>query len=58
MKKRSLFNELVAGVQDMQAEREGKITLRSFTADATAAPVVTAEELIQLRDRLHVSRAV
>ena len=32
MKKRSLFNELMAGVQDMQAEREGKITLRSFPA--------------------------
>jgi putative transcriptional regulator len=58
MKKRSLFNELMEGVQDMQAEREGKITLRSFTVDPVTAPEVTAEELIQLRDRLHVSRAV
>lgn len=58
MKKRSLFNELMEGVQGMQAAREGKITLRAFTAKADPAPVVTPEELVQLRDRLHVSRAV
>lgn len=58
MKKRNLFNELMEGVQDMGAAREGKITLRSFTVEAVVAPQVTAEELIQLRDRLHVSRAV
>lgn len=58
MKKRSLFNELMAGVQNMQDAREGKITLRTFTVEAAAAPQVTAEELVQLRDRLHVSRAV
>jgi putative transcriptional regulator len=58
MKKRSLFNELMAGVQDMQEAREGKVTLRTFTVEAPAAPQVTAEELIQLRQRLHVSRAV
>ena len=54
MKKRNLLN----GVQDMKAEREGKLTLRSFKVEASAAPQVTAEELVQLRDRLHVSRAV
>jgi putative transcriptional regulator len=58
MKKRKLFDELMAGVQDMKSVREGKITLRSFSVEAASAPVVTAEELIQLRDRLHVSRAV
>lgn len=58
MKKRNLFNELMDGVQDMQAARTGKITLRSSTVEAVAPPQVTAEELIQLRDRLHVSRAV
>lgn len=58
MKKRSLFNELMAGVQNMQDAREGKITLRTFTVEEAVAPQVTAEELVQLRDRLHVSRAV
>jgi putative transcriptional regulator len=58
MKKRNLFNELMDGVQDMQAAREGKLTLRSCTVESAAVPQVTAEELIELRDRLHVSRAV
>ena len=58
MKKRNLLGEMMDGVQDMKAEREGKLTLRSFKVDATAAPQITAEELVQLRDRLHVSRAV
>lgn len=58
MKKRNLLSEMLDGVQDMKAEREGKLTLRSFKVDASAPPQVTAEELVQLRDRLHVSRAV
>jgi len=58
MKKRSLFSELMDGVQDMQAEREGKLTLRSFDVEALAAPEVTATELVELRNRLRVSRAV
>jgi putative transcriptional regulator len=58
MKKRSLFKELMSGVQDMQDEREGKKTLRSFHIEQVAAPVVTADELVKLRDKLHVSRAV
>ena len=59
MKKRDLFTEIMGGVQDMQAEREGKLTLRSFTvAPAAAAPQITGKELVDLRDRLHVSRAV
>lgn len=58
MKKRNLFNELIAGVDDMKAAREGKITLRSATVEALAAPEVTAQDVIDLRERLHVSRAV
>jgi len=30
MAKRQLFNELVEGIAAMKAQREGKITLRSF----------------------------
>ncbi len=58
MKKRNLFSELMEGVKNMQAERVGKITLRTCTIEATSVPGVTAEELIRLRERLHVSRAV
>lgn len=42
----------------MRDVHEGKVTLRSFTVEAIEAPQVTAEELIKLRDRLHVSRTV
>lgn len=58
MKKRNLSTELIGGVSDMQAQREGKLTLRLFTVESTAAPQVTAQELIDLRNQLHVSRAV
>lgn len=58
MKKRTLYTEIIGGMQDMQAHREGKLTLRSFTVENTSAPQITAQELIDLRDRLHVSRAV
>ncbi len=58
MKKRNLFSELMGGVKDMQAERVGKITLRTCTIEATSVPGVTAEELIRLRERLNVSRTV
>ncbi len=36
MKKRNLFSELMGGVKDMQAERVGKITLRTCTIEATS----------------------
>jgi hypothetical protein len=45
MKKRDLFTELMAGVGDMQAQREGKITLREYQGEAKASPVVTSQEL-------------
>ena len=57
-KKRNLLAELMEGVDALAAAREGKITLR--TAKVVAAPSVdvTADELIALRPRLNVSRAV
>lgn len=58
MKKRNLFNELMQGVQEMELAREGKLTIRSFTVNKDQVPEMTPEELINLRHRLHVSRAV
>ena len=58
MKKPSLFSELMAGVKDMESEREGKITLRTCSIERTVTPEVTAQKLFDLRERLHVSRAV
>ena len=58
MKKRDLFAELMSGVDDMAAQREGKITLRQFTAKAKAAPVIAAVDIINLRNMMNVSQAV
>ena len=39
-------------------ERAGKRTLRTHAVDMKPAPVVTADELIALRERLHLSQSV
>jgi len=58
MNKRNLYDELTEGFDALAAERQGKITLRRYTAEAAAAPELTAEELIRLRKRLNLSRGV
>lgn len=56
--KRRLFAELVEGIEALAAEREGKITLNRHTVAAKPALIVTAEELVQLRQRLNLSRSL
>lgn len=58
MKKRNLFDELMQGVNEMAAHREGKITLRQVTLEDKPAPQITAAEIISLRKKMHVSQAV
>jgi putative transcriptional regulator len=58
MKKRNLFAELGEGFEALNQEREGKITLRKHPIAAKPAPQVTATELIALRERMNLSRAV
>lgn len=57
-KKRNLFTELMEGVDALAAEREGKLTLRTHTVKVPSPAVVTGAELLALRRRLNVSRAV
>ena len=56
--KRHLFAELTEGFAALAAEREGKITLKRHAAESQPSPVMVADELVQLRERLNVSRAV
>ena len=56
--KRNLFNELMQGLDDLAAQREGKITLRQHVVELAPAPEVTADEVLALRERLHLSRPV
>jgi putative transcriptional regulator len=58
MNKRNLFAELVEGFDALAEERTGKRTLRTHKLEAQAVPEVTAEELVTLRERLHLSRPV
>ncbi|MCI1006276.1 MULTISPECIES: transcriptional regulator [unclassified Herbaspirillum] len=59
MKKRNLFEELMAGVQDMADEREGKVTLRTTKVKLSPEPVsITAEEIQRVRGKARVSQAI
>ena len=58
MKKRNLFEELTEGFEALGKERIGKKTLRTHVLVVKQAPDVTADELLALRERLHLSRAV
>ena len=57
-RKRKLFDELMDGVNAMQQQREGKITLRSHEVDDLPPLEVNAELIRDTRESLHVSRAV
>ena len=56
--KRNLFNELKEGFTALESVREGKITLRQHVVEKKLAPTITPEELLSLREKLHLSRTV
>jgi putative transcriptional regulator len=56
--KRNLFDELQEGFNALQSEREGKITLRQHVVEKKPVPTITPDELMTLRDKLHLSRTV
>lgn len=58
MKKRNLFAEIIEGFDALANERTGKQTLRTHRVEVQPLPEVTAEELVTLRERLHLSRPV
>lgn len=57
-KARSLFDELMKGVEDMRRHREGKITLRSHEVTERSPLTVDARVIRETREQLNVSRAV
>ena len=58
MKKRNLFAELAEGFEALAEERAGKRTLRTHAVEAKPTPELTPEELVALRERLHLSRPI
>ncbi len=56
--KRDLFNELKEGFGALEGARKGKITLREHVVEKKPAIKITPEELLRLREKLHLSRTV
>ncbi|MDA0791187.1 MAG: helix-turn-helix domain-containing protein [Proteobacteria bacterium] len=56
--KRKLFDELMEGVDAMQQQREGKITLRSHEVEDLPPLEVDADLIRDTRERMRISRAV
>jgi putative transcriptional regulator len=56
--RRDLFAELSEGVVALAEARHGKRTLRTSAIEYKPAPEVTPNELIRLRERLKLSRAL
>ena len=50
-----MFEELVQGFEALAEERAGKRTPHTHEVEARPAPDVTPEELVALRERLHLS---
>lgn len=58
MKKRNVFDELVQGFDDLAAEREGKITLKSTVLEATSPIELAAAQITAIRENLNYSQGV
>lgn len=55
---RDIFSELVEGFDALAGQREGKTTLRTHTVQLQDLKPVSAQELIDIRERLNMSRPV
>ncbi|HEY8084908.1 MAG TPA: hypothetical protein VIE69_04835 [Methylophilaceae bacterium] len=58
MKKRDMFSEITEGFEALANQRTGKLTLRTHEVENQPVAEVTAEQLLALRERLHLSRPV
>lgn len=57
-RKRSLFREMMAGVQAMRDHREGRVTLKTREVHPIAVPPIDAETVRETREALNMSRQV
>lgn len=55
---RDIFTELQEGFDALEQVRTGKLTLRTHLVEKKAVPHITPQDLLQLRERLHLSRGV
>jgi putative transcriptional regulator len=57
-KRRDIFAEIREGIDALSASRRGKITLRTHTVEVRPAPSLSPQDLVRVREDLHISRAV
>jgi len=57
-KKRNLFSELTLGLEDIKAQRNNKLTLRTCNFISKPAPYVDAQIIRETREKLNMSRSV
>ena len=57
-KKRDIFAELVEGFEALEKQREGKLTLRTFKVESKPAPTLSPQDVLNVREQLHLSRPV
>lgn len=57
-KERSLFRELMSGVEAMREHREGRLTLRTHQVEPIALPMLKPGIVRETREALHMSRQV
>ena len=58
MSKRDIFSEIVEGFDALAAERKGKLTLRHVQVESKPVPVLEPQEVLAVREKLHLSRQV
>lgn len=56
--KRNLFEELKQGIEEINAYKTGKITLRTYKAQEKPRPHVEPDFIRETREKLHMSRNV
>jgi putative transcriptional regulator len=56
--KRSLFRELMSGVEAMREHREGRVTLRTHQVEPIALPTLEPDVVRETREALNMSRQV
>ena len=56
--KRDIFAELTEGFDALKSERQGKLTLRTFKVESKPSPVMSPQDVLNVREQLHLSRPV
>lgn len=57
-KKRDIFGEIMEGIEELKAHREGRLTLRTHKVEVPAPPPVDPQTIRDVRERFHLSRAL